>query len=508
MGNWYLPEGYIERLDPAYHDDAALAVGDIVHQPEVYDVADYLRRVTGRSTIVDVGCGNAKKLRGLEAQRHVGIDFGPNISWCRSEYRDWGEWHEADLSDPLGIGLARLASDDAVVICADVIEHLPEPGSLIALLAAFHERGAIVITSTPDRIRVRGANHQGPPPNPAHVREWALAEYAALLAERGLPSVYAGYTLNNSVDRLPTTIITIHHSAVGRAREAAAATGIEQRPLAILSVFNEGDVIGEVIRDLLAQGCDVAAIDNWSTDNTWDQIQAAANCAPSRVHLERFPQDVPAAHYEWQAILRRKEEIALQHQGRWIVHTDADELRRSPFPDLTLAQALAVAQHWGANRVAFNLLNFRPIAEVENSRRPIEERLIYYEFGTRPGHFQQRKAWLQGQTRVDLSSSGGHEVQFENARDFPYKFLLKHYPIRSAEHGRRKVLTERRERWSPYEKQTLGWHTQYDDYDETSTFLWNPMNLKRWCPDIFRREDALLIMTDLVERRIAKGWSL
>ena len=193
------------------------------------------------------------------------------------------------------------------------------------------------------------------------------------------------------------------------------------------------------------------------------------------------------------------------HRLRWIVHTDADELRRSPFPDLALADALHVAQQTGANRVDFNVINFRPTGDRPFRPGALETDLLFFEYGTRPGHFKQAKAWLQGAEAVDLASSGGHSAAFPEAVSFPYKFLLRHYPLRSAEHGRRKVLVERRGRWSADER-AVGWHVQYDEFSESSSFKWEQEKLIEYGAG-FWREHGLAIMTDIAERRWKSGLS-
>jgi SAM-dependent methyltransferase len=259
MQKFRLPADYVERPEPAYFDDSLYFDSEIVHQPEVYEAASFFARAPGRTTIIDIGCGNGRKLRGVQAARHVGVDFGANISFCRRHFPSWGEWIDADLSRPDCIKIAGLVENSCVVVCADVIEHMVDPEPLVALLAECHRRGAIVVTSTPDRARVHGAGHNGPPSNKSHVREWALAEYDAYLADRGLPSIFAGYTLNNNIARELKTIITIHDVAIAPSPVGA----MELAPLAILSAYNEADVIGEVCEDLLDQGCDVVAIDNW-----------------------------------------------------------------------------------------------------------------------------------------------------------------------------------------------------------------------------------------------------
>jgi SAM-dependent methyltransferase len=501
MPSFGLPLGYVERSETIYFDDIPYVDAEIEHQPEVYQAVEYLLEATRRTTVIDIGCGSARKLRNVKATRHIGVDFGSNIAWCRACYVGWGEWHEADLSLKSCIAVADLADERAVVVCADVIEHLVDPRPLIALLSACYVRNAIIVTSTPDRVRVRGADHRGPPPNLHHIREWALDEYVAFLTRRGLPAVYAGYTLNNNVRRELKTIVTIHDASIERAR---AALVLESRPVAILAAYNESDVIEEVVEDLLGQGCDVAAIDNWSTDGTWETLQALSVRHSSVIHLERFPASGPMLYYEWRPILLRKVEIASDFPGRWIIHADADEVRRSPFPDMTLAKALAVAERSGANRVNFQLINFRPVDGQPYRPRSLTSRFRHFEYGTLPGHFRQSKAWLQGTNRVDLASSGGHEAAFPGAHDFTYKFLLRHYPIRSQDHGWQKVMVDRRPRWSPYERADLGWHVQYDRFGERSDFIWAAETLYTY-DDLFWKEHGLLVLTDLRQRRLAQG---
>jgi hypothetical protein len=290
-----------------------------------------------------------------------------------------------------------------------------------------------------------------------------------------------------------TTIVTLHDRTV-------VDYGVpHKRPLAILSAFNEADVIGEVIGDLVQQGCDVAAIDNWSTDSTWQIMKDCREQYPENVVLEKFPLDGSTSYYEWEKILMRKEEIAAAHCGRWILHTDADEVRRSPFSGMTLAQALKLAEESGANRVAFNLVDFRPTTNAPYRSGTLTEAFSHFEFGSKPGHFWQVKAWLQGSNRINLAASGGHAADFEGAIDYPYRFLLRHYSIRSSVQGRKKVLDERQKRWLPEERKK-GWHRHYDSFGSDSIFVWNPDQLMKFDKD-FWRNYGIPIMTDIAQRR-------
>ena len=350
----FLPDAYQARIDSDYFDDTLSIRTDTVFQPELYPMAERLLAGTGRTRLVDVGCGIGKKLAASSAPEKLGIDIGANIAHCRMAHPDAAQWVELDLGHPVPASIAQPIGPRDVVICSDVIEHIPDPRHLLAFLAQCFRQGALVITSTPDRVLVRGADHLGPPPNKAHVREWALAEYRALLTASGLPPLYIGLTLNNDVNRLLRTIVSVHEP---RLQHTYAPPAL--RPLAIMSCFNEEDVLEEVIEHWIAQGCDLHVLDNWSTDRSWPILQAAAARLGRHLTTERFPAERPE-NGSWRDILSAKEDIAFCHKGRWIISTDADEIRRSPFPPFCIADALQLVAAGGWNRVDFTVLNYRP----------------------------------------------------------------------------------------------------------------------------------------------------
>ena len=457
-------------------------------QPDcVYDIADYLLRATGRSTIVGIGCGTGHQLSRVKAARRIGIDL--DVEKSRREHEGKIEWWQAAQQQCLA-----LPHGDFVVICA--IAPQMELRGLFALLSVCWTRGALILTTAPDATTSPLSN-QTTQTSPQ--RGWSLQEYESLLREKNLPSMHVGHAPGGSPGRSLPRTISLHDPAVEQAKSQLAR--LDSRPLAVMSAYNESDVVAEVMQDLVEQGCDLVVIDNWSTDGTWEIIEQLRRSRPDRILSERFPSNGPSDYYEWQEILRRKEEIAAAYPGRWIIHTDADELRRSPFPGTTLAEGLEIAWRTGANRVNFNLINFRPIDDRPFLPGSLSTGFSHFEFGTRPGHFKQGKAWYQGDERVSLAASGGHMVSFNGARDFPYRFLLRHYPIRSKEHGARKILVDRHPRWSPYEKNTLGWHNHYDQVSDESSFIWPKTDLIAFDED-FWEEYGFYIITDLLQKTV------
>ncbi len=246
------------------------------------------------------------------------------------------------------------------------------------------------------------------------------------------------------------------------------------RPLAIIPAYNEADILPAVLRHLEQQGCDVYVLDNWSTDLSSDIL------AHLGTNIERWPAERPDL-YEWSDILTRIEEIAIERgRGRWVILHDADEIRRVPadWASLTMEQALEMVSIMGYNAVQFKVLTFVPTDNLWTAGSNPERHFRYH----RNEHVDHRlphiKAWFQGDERVDLHTNGGHQALFSNRYVCPHQFVLKHYPIRSQEHGERKILKERFPRYSPKER-SKRWHVQYDEYVEKTapSFLGNPAEL-------------------------------
>ena len=190
MRSFHIKAGYHHRRRATYYVDSDTATTGIVYQPDVYPLAEAVAELAGATSIIDLGCGWGDKLAAIH-ERHpdwsyLGVDHGPNIDHCADTYGGC-VWRAADLE--------RCVNDlpaGAVVVCADVIEHLLNPRALLATLAG--SRARVVVLSTPERDRAHGQDHAGPPPNIEHVREWNTAELCALLTDAGLNVRFAGLT--------------------------------------------------------------------------------------------------------------------------------------------------------------------------------------------------------------------------------------------------------------------------------------------------------------------------
>ncbi len=247
-------------------------------------------------------------------------------------------------------------------------------------------------------------------------------------------------------------------------------------PLAIIPVYNEADILPAVLQHLEQQGCDVYVLDNWSTDLTPELLSVLGD------RIERWPAERPTM-YAWTEILTRIEEIALERgKGRWVILHDADEIRRVPadWSTLTLAQALEIVTITGYNAIHFEVRTFVPVDNSWTAGADPERHFRHYRNEHVDHGLPHVKAWFQGDERVDLHTHGGHQVVFSNRYLCPHPFLLKHYPIRSQQHGERKVLKERFPRYPPNER-SKRWHVQYDEYVQkpAPNFIGNAAELRK-----------------------------
>jgi hypothetical protein len=106
---------------------------------------------------------------------------------------------------------------------------------------------------------------------------------------------------------------------------------------------------------------------------------------------------------------------------------------------------------------------------------------------------------------VRLVESAGHEAGFAGRRIFPYKFVLKHYPLRGPAHARRKIFVDRRPRYSP-EERAEGWHVHYDHWTAEDRFVWDRRDLIEFDEERTRRDFLVELISGIGIVRAPTGW--
>lgn len=205
MSEFCIKDGYVENPGPVYFLDDVTTTRGMIFQPDVLAFAEWIAEMSDITTIIDVGCGWGDKLAAVR-ERHldwtfIGIDYGSNIEHCRATY-SWGLWDERDLED-----VFDLDARAAVIVCSDVIEHLVDPRALTGALR--NSGAAAIIISTPERDLEHGLDHNGPSPNPCHVREWNGIELRAFLEAEGLNVRHVGLTRGNDCGSAMATTLVV-----------------------------------------------------------------------------------------------------------------------------------------------------------------------------------------------------------------------------------------------------------------------------------------------------------
>jgi len=247
------------------------------------------------------------------------------------------------------------------------------------------------------------------------------------------------------------------------------------RVVALISAYNEEDIIVPCLEYLIKQGLKVYLLDNWSTDSTVEL--ASKFLGKGLLAIEKFPPGRPPIHYVWRDILSRIEQLNEEIEADWFLFQDVDEIRQSPWPGLSLRDAILKVDRKGFNCIDHTVATFHPVDNGFAPGTDFETYFQYFEFSARPGQFLEINAWKNLGRRIFLTESAGHEIRFAGRRTYPFRFLLKHYPVRSQAHGEKKIFRERKARWHPQERAS-GWHTHYDHIHEGHSFLRRSGDLK------------------------------
>lgn len=185
MTSYFIKQGYRCNIDAGV--PAAVYAcdehGASVYQVKVYEFARKMILKHKFRSVLDVGCGFGLKLKRIiypVCTNVVGIDTKHSIDFCKQEH-NFGRWLEDDIEKPR----LRLSEKFDLIISADVIEHLVDPGKLLSYIKGYSHENTNVVISTPERDAVEGKNGYGPPLNKAHVREWNRCEFGKYMESSG-----------------------------------------------------------------------------------------------------------------------------------------------------------------------------------------------------------------------------------------------------------------------------------------------------------------------------------
>lgn len=245
------------------------------------------------------------------------------------------------------------------------------------------------------------------------------------------------------------------------------------RVIGLMAVYNEEDILEQTISYTLSQGLELIVLDNGSSDRSHEIAMAY------QAHGVLCVRRVVTETYQWAFLLDTMSEWAREFGADWAVLIDADTFLESPYSGLSLREAIQQEARAGYNVIRFNNFEFWP-TQVDPADEPdIRRRITYYTFNDD----HQEKAWthIPG---VNISRAGGHQVLFpEEVKKAvsPRRFVMRHYKVRSYQHGLKKVFKERLPRFLG---EPQGWHIQYDwmTYSK-ECFVRDPIRLTQYKED-------------------------
>lgn len=161
---------YDSRSDPISFDDRPMRDE---WQDAVYAIARDIAVGRGYRSVVDYGCGSGFKLmKYFSGYETVGYELEPTLSFLNKTFPD-RRWQD---DDPYQFRCDML-------ICADVIEHMYDPVSLLKKIADSPLQLAIISTPSLEILSERGESPRlGPPDNRSHVNEWTTREFRDFVA--------------------------------------------------------------------------------------------------------------------------------------------------------------------------------------------------------------------------------------------------------------------------------------------------------------------------------------
>lgn len=169
MNLYKIKENYTIRENNLLFDDSH---NSDKWQYEVYQLAYTISKIISKMPVLDIGCGSGYKLINIFKDfKTIGIELEEFYPALLEKYPK-NKWLIKTDEPPEG--------NFGIVILADVIEHILNPDEILEYIKKIDFRYLII--STPNRDD-ESLSQDGPPNNPAHVREWSFQEFNDYISE-------------------------------------------------------------------------------------------------------------------------------------------------------------------------------------------------------------------------------------------------------------------------------------------------------------------------------------
>ena len=242
----------------------------------------------------------------------------------------------------------------------------------------------------------------------------------------------------------------------------------------MIPVYNDGDIISEVLEHLHSQGKELVVLDNGSTDNTVEICKKFSE--KGLIHFVQFKSE----KWHKDLVFRMLYHIALTQAPDWLILCASDEILESGVSNLTLKEAIKKADTEGYNLIQFDWFNFYLTDNENQSATSTKEKMPYYSWEA--DHVFRAWKYIPG---IIMEETKGHYPIFPEEKGykiFPKKFVLRHYKIRNATTAMEKIRnlhkrlegltgTERYEKFLSGQVPIVKNHKQLTKYEEDNN--WN-----------------------------------
>lgn len=233
-----------------------------------------------------------------------------------------------------------------------------------------------------------------------------------------------------------------------------------------MNVYNEEDILNEVLDFHIQQGILFVITDNGSTDKSWNILKEWEK-HPNILAIKQHYTDT----FQLDLFTYLGFKFASQYQPDWIIHSDCSYFLENP-PHIkgSFIEHLQKIDQAGYNLINLKLYDFYPTEKDDPNEPSVHKRLKYYCPRDSNGLFQKHEKVFKFHPEIQVKN--GHVVHFPKhleKKPFPDPWIARHYAFRSLDHGLKK-LKERFERYDPIEVK-FGYHVHYDSYQGQKEFI-------------------------------------
>ncbi|MDD5583877.1 MAG: SPASM domain-containing protein [Candidatus Omnitrophica bacterium] len=224
------------------------------------------------------------------------------------------------------------------------------------------------------------------------------------------------------------------------------------RACGIVFCYNEENILRDNLAYYLSEGIDLVIFDNASTDRSPAIIaefkQKKDDFRGKIIDVVR----IATVGYEWQKILIAACEYMHKNlQGYdWILIIDSDGFYYSPVKGMSLLEFLSSAAKYGYNVINGKVYEFYPTEKDDYAIVSPTQRMHYCQPKFQELLYVNEKHHriFQYDPSIDFYTTFGHGIRRANCRVLnKVKYIYKHYPWVSFEHGLKKIFKERKPRY-------------------------------------------------------------